>query len=1119
MATPSKLKVPLVFGRADTIDPKHAPYGVLAQGRNLRVREDGRLGSRHGYAALTMTTRNGTLVANDLFRFGSRLCALGSDAGDGYPTDVFEYTGLASELWRGSDPKDQRVTINPVTAMREVGGVPHVEGGVQDFDAAGGGGYVFLVYRTGERVFGACFREGDDQAVFLELLGATPVTHRVTWSVDRFYLAFTNSSNAVIVRSFKPGTDTSTQLVGTVKAADGNAVTALDICPVTNPTNAAFVVGWDDGAAASLTVEAYNSAGTQQGTTITVSSTTTTFIALEADEADDTINLYRCETNVGSLTTFNFDSTIQAGPTTTVAGPSGGICRLPAQGSFEESVAVAVNESGNGTGVTVSIYNLDDHAEAITAYTVERARLTTKLVSGQSAGHDDAVVFGGYFTAAGPVNTLYTNALFFCSVTNVHNAVRDFTKASIPSSILNLSLDASTGRLLWPAARLDDGSSATLPVLTSAAFQATDRIQSVEFAGLRYFAGARPWLYDGRIPSEQGFAELPAIISATPSNGAGALANSATYDYVVHWEYTTSDGSFIQSPVSEVTQATTGAAQDTMTVVATTPHSVRVAAGDALYGSDVVAVLSRTGWDETAGTVPTLTGTESLDPPQSSLDGLTLVLYYNDGSSGAFTTVTFDSGSTSLAAVVQDVNDDTSGSVTASAHGGFLRLTADDAGEGVQLYVAGGTALAILGLSQNQGEDGANGVGVGSQRSEFKRTATATIPSGMAAYGATVSLTDLTSDADLEDNETIYTQSARGPFGGMLEHNAPQASVYVTATESRLVHGGLLSRSSIQISKEAFPGEPIAWSVFSSFFAKVIDDVLAVEALDGAKVVFCADTILSVGGRGPDDLGGGVLDGPVEIPCSSGLKSWTSFLREAGGLWFQLDDDKLFRMPRGSGSPEWAGAPIKRLLADYPDVIAATKTRRDNAAVFACRTEAKDDAVLAVLDFRTGIWLHDSPPLTTDSSIESMVPDGDSLSYLSGGVVFRQSTSGFSDNGAVIVTLLETEPIYPFGLGTRGLVHDVVGTFEYQSAGTLAARVSFDDGQTFTTLTSFILTGLTAGDTLRKKWALPRIQAHSIVFELTFTPSSVGEGLVMNELDVYGEPSPGVPQLNPGDCG
>src|SRR5690606_30937137 len=108
-------------------------------------------------------------------------------------------------------------------------------------------------------------------------------------------------------------------------------------------------------------------------------------------------------------------------------------------------------------------------------------------------------------------------------------------------------------------------------------------------------------------------------------------------------------------------------------------------------------------------------------------------------------------------------------------------------------------------------------------------------------------------------------------------------------------------------------------------------------------------------------------------------------------------------------------------------------------------------------------------------------------------------------------------PLYFFDLGGNGTVMEVLLTGEYRSAGTLALRVSYDDGVNFTTYDSFVLTGLTAGQTIQRKWSLQQDDVTSVVCEWTFTPSSAGEGFIAHNAAFLVEPSLGLKDLNPAE--
>jgi hypothetical protein len=218
----------------------------------------------------------------------------------------------------------------------------------------------------------------------------------------------------------------------------------------------------------------------------------------------------------------------------------------------------------------------------------------------------------------------------------------------------------------------------------------------------------------------------------------------------------------------------------------------------------------------------------------------------------------------------------------------------------------------------------------GSKGTEFRRTASDNVTGVGNDYGADSTIEDDTSDASLADEEVVYTQADRGAFSGPLEHDAPQPGKFIAATESRLLNAGSLRRSVFQMSKEAFLGEPFTFSEFSPFFSQVSGAIRGVASLDGARLIFTADDIFAFSGDGPDDLGGGAIGRAQDIPTPSGLEDWRSLLKAHDGLYFQLDDEKIYRLPRGGGAPEWIGIDVMDTLTSYPVITGAAKCRRDD---------------------------------------------------------------------------------------------------------------------------------------------------------------------------------------------
>lgn len=1021
--------IPFSLGRGDHFDPKLAPLGVLAVAKNLRVRKDGRLSSRTGYSAQSMTTSHGTLVAYDLHEYQDRLLALGSDSGDPQPDDVYELqTAPAAFPWRASAAGSAQA-LTPFTNCREVGNISQLGDGATFVSSACGGGFVCSIWGTisGADCYAMIVRQSNGQVVAHQRLqGGTTASAQVCFSVDTFYVQIALSTGNANILQCNPSTAAA---FTTFAASVGSASTANahDLVPVGNPSTGRVISCF--GIVGSTTIKVFNAAGAQVGSTATVA-ISPICVSVEGDQTDGTLNLFAVVSpSTATLRTFNFATgALTLGPVTTQAGALGAICRLPAVGATAQAIMVAVQDATTtpaGADIVGQPYLQSSLATTAGSWRIQRMGLRSRLVNAQSGSAKvRTVAFAGIVAPIFPqlsspisTDTQAANVLVYANSSTAIVATRDFGLAIdqlgiAPGVTPNLSADSSTGitRLCWStccSSRLGlGGAQQRQPTATLVDFLSPARRQSARFGGLQYFAGNPVQVYDGRFPSELLFPEQPGIYSVTQGT-AGTLIPGATYTYAGHWEYTLADGSLEQGPITEIATVTMGAGNSKNTILVSAPHSVRVALGQSLYGGSLLFVLHRTFWD-------VLTGTQ---------------------------------------------------------------------------------ASALL------------------------RCVVVQVPAGMAAYGAPISIVDSVSDGTLAVQGVIYTQGGRGDESGPLEHNACEGCSYLAATESRMIDAGLVRPFEFQESKNAFLGEPFEYSVLPQFYGLSPEAIVGVATIQGSRVIFTNNMILVLPSGGPDDVGSGAVPNPVRFGTPSGLKSWTSFLLAPDGLYFQLDDNKLEQMPNGPyapGAPAWIGVDVQDTLTSFPLIIGTALCRFDDTAVFAAT--AATDARIVVRSLRAGLWTEDTPPLTASRGIEALCQISPTVAYVSGGVVFVQSATSFSDNGAVIVTQWKTNPIYPFEIGGNGTADGFLLVGELRSAGSLALRVSYDDGATFVAYDSFALSGA-SGSTVKKKWDIQQADVTSLVFEVTFTPSAPGEGLIVQRGALLVNAAPGeLEDLDAADC-
>lgn len=1012
-----RISIPLAFGINQSQDAKIAPFGYLKNATNLRIKQRGQLGVRNGFSPLVMSSGSATMVAYDLFAYKNRLCAMGDDQGNGYPTEIFEYINQAQAAWKSSDPEKARVMLNPFTNLRDVAGMPQANASIEQVDAAVGQGRICVVYKINTfAIFAVILDQETDQVLYAEnlypLLNDSSGDFKVVHSNNRFYIALKINGG---LRVYRYTTLSSTSWTTHISNVSGATVSAWDMGVIATPTTGELVFAYDNAAISNLGIKVYDTSGVQVGSTITLAATDSEHISIESDQTDNTINLHTIEnTDDGTLRTYNYAGTLLDGPTLTQTGLSSSICRLRAMGSLPDAVAIMTNNL-TGDEAVLEIYNQDTHAQIGADRRIQNATMRSRLMAAQTPGQPIGVVWAGLVAPNLPDALQATNFIAYSSPTVHHTSKRDYIKAMDLGFLGNITRDSTTGKLCWPAAMdpgIDDNA---VPSVCLLDFQSSDRRQGVQFGQHYYLSGGTPSVYDGRVNVDLGFNESPGIREITQDNNVNDhLVVGATYHYAVHWEYVTADKSVMVSPVSvggNPGQAYTDSPSVTITagntgadISCNAPHHILQAVGDVAYGGTLIAVLSRTVWDASSGV------------PQSI----------------------------------------------------------------------------------------------------FRRCQIRAINSTISAYGQDISFSDGMSDAELATQAPIYTQGERGILSGPLEQNGPQPCSYITASESRLILGGLIRSSDFQISRAAFRGETYSFSEFSQFFNQVDESIIGVQALDGAKVIYTANDIFAFAGDGPDDLGGGVVSDPSEISSQGGLieDGWKSFLNNEKGLFYQHSRNRLMILPRGAQSPDNIGEPVQDTLDAFPQITGATRIKNDFVACFSCNNDDGDDARLLTIDFHQDQWLLDSLPLEDDAGIDCIVEYQSKLAYLSGGVVYFQRDD-FADNGTdFIPTSLETNVIYPFGLGGKGLIYDIVYVGVKKSDSILTLSVSYNDGLSYTPMTASTQTG-TNGSTIKTKYTTAQQLYSSVAFKLDVSGVTPGEGMIHNHIEVWVEDEWGPEELDP----
>ena len=367
----------------------------------------------------------------------------------------------------------------------------------------------------------------------------------------------------------------------------------------------------------------------------------------------------------------------------------------------------------------------------------------------------------------------------------------------------------------------------------------------------------------------------------------------------------------------------------------------------------------------------------------------------------------------------------------------------------------------------------------------------------------------------------LYTQGVHGALSGPLANWTPPPCRHIWSDGKRLWTGGLERTNECRASKEAFPGEqiafpedPIAFSVF------VAGAVQGGAALDGVNYAFTDSEIFAWYGDGPDDAGVGQFSQPRKLPSTVGLKTSRSLLEVPQGLLFQGTENGIYLLPRGGGAPNWVGQAVRDTLEAFP-VVTATALWADRAlGVIACTNSAGTDGRLLVLDLRNGQWYVDD----VGGAVEGLTVWDDELVMMTSGaiVVTDASVHVNAIDASEVEMTLKTGQILPFGGTGWGLLQSIQVFGEYLADGQIEGAVRYfgdgDDGQSYTALGAHDITGLTAGDPFQREWWPARQKCAGCQIRLTVKKATGGSAtaeLALNKIRIQYQKARGAVRLPP----
>lgn len=1088
--------IPFDAGQEQGVD-KALLSGRFSLVRNGVLSRDGQLRPRPAFTALPVTAYGtGSFVAYDLASYNDRLLALGDVMGLGYPTDIAEYVEGGAAAWRPSVPSPTVPRLPRATLLRDLPQPPDQQEGTNSFTSSAFSHYSCLTWSNldgSSASFVHIVDTSTGQTILFEQVAA-----RQLQSVeidDRFVICgITNTQ--LKCWSFRPALDESLVVVSAALTTATNIYQRFSMTRVVG--SAQFVTVTSETVTGNITTRRWSNAGVLQvpsgGQYTQVAPSTATALDVIANATGN--NIVVAATVNAHLTFYIYNLSVGGATTAGPVSPFGADDNQEGCVVYDSNTtiwALASDTSGTETRIGMRPYNV-----ATLAFTAAAGFLRNVKLASSAVFSSPHLIFA---VRNGTLVTSQSNMLVAVKPSEPNSvtplASKDFEVSTSQSTVLpELTLVASTGLLYWPNASLSVDLQAN-PRVTEVSISSTERRQMCQVGNLVLIGGGMPCVYDGAQLFECGFLARPVIVSVTPSNGAGALSPLATYIYKVTWEWLDSDDTLWRSAISTNTTVVMAALQDTNTVVAQAPLSMRSNNGAGPSGSTVRVKLFRTV--SIVDSQPAvITGTLPADPPSSSLNGQFMGIFINDSIGASLLNVAFGPADTTLAQVVITINAVTTGRVIASNVAGALRLTSVQTGETIALNSGFGVSETVFGM-QTTTAFGTTEITTGDV---FHLAASEYTTLG-GDVGQYVTLVDVMSDDDLREQQVVYTQ-AENP----LDHHGPGPADLCSSGGDTASVSGQPKRDRWTVSKPFATSQGIQFANpgREKFSRRIRGDIEAIAQRDEETILFTRREIWAVNGAGPDRAGKGDFQLTRLIYGEGGMQrlGWRSMLTVSEGTFFQLDKDKIYTLA-GGGEPTWIGHPVVETLALYPVVVAVCHVKQLQTLAFACQSVDGLSGVLLRYDLRRQQWFEDDI-----GPIDALAEYDGRLAIVVAGVVYLQDA--VFGNGTTPTLTARLGSFTNFGsLGWGAIVmFTVLG--QYRGPCTVEMQISYDDTVTWTTCGTYTLDGTSyvTGQPIELEFTPAIQECARFAIQVISTPTQTNSGAAwLNACDVHDDPDAG----------
>ena len=296
-----------------------------------------------------------------------------------------------------------------------------------------------------------------------------------------------------------------------------------------------------------------------------------------------------------------------------------------------------------------------------------------------------------------------------------------------------------------------------------------------------------------------------------------------------------------------------------------------------------------------------------------------------------------------------------------------------------------------------------------------------------------ITILDTLSDADLIDNEVLYTT------GGVLDNIAAPSASIIESFSDRIFLAGLEDDNKLQFSKIRFENEPIEFNDILTIQVNAKGDkITALKAMDEKLIIFKEQAIFYLSGDGPNNIGQqDTFIKPELVSSDIGCINVNSVVLTPNGLMFQSSKG-IYLLTRNL-QVTYIGAPVEEF--NDLSITSAVVVPEENQVRF---TSINGSAL--VYNYYTATWA----TFTNHRALHAINIDFTYYYLRFDGILYQEDENSFTDNGSSVNIKLESGWISFAGVQGFQRIYKLLLLGEFKSPHKLRIRIAYDFNEAFT---------------------------------------------------------------------